>query len=132
VTRHPYEAQQHRAPLEPACVGEDPNLFVPPYMEDDRAGRVAKAVAICSRCPIQDRCLIDAIKRHDHGVWGGIMLEAGRPAQGQPSGKPVKPAPECGSIRAYHRHYRLGEPIDERCRAAKRAYDVRRYKRTAA
>lgn len=38
--------------------------------------------------------------------------------------RPRQPAPPCGTPRAYSRHVRYGEPIDEACRAAHRAYDA--------
>jgi hypothetical protein len=34
---------------------------------------------------------------------------------------PSKPAPECGSVAAYQRHRRYGEPIDDACRTANSA-----------
>lgn len=33
-------------------------------------------------------------------------------------GRPEKPPPPCGTVPAYRRHVRRGEPVDEACRAA--------------
>jgi len=58
-----------------ACRGEDSSLFFAPnYFEKraEKAGREAKAKAICARCPVLELCLEYALQiRETHGVWGG-------------------------------------------------------------
>ena len=48
------------------CRGLDPELF---YAEGGAA--VAKAKAVCARCPLRMKCLEWAIAREEFGVWGG-------------------------------------------------------------
>jgi WhiB family redox-sensing transcriptional regulator len=48
-----------------ACRGQDPDLFHP----DDDAG-VARAKAVCRRCPVADACLQDALA---NGIQAGIL-----------------------------------------------------------
>ena len=49
-----------------ACVGEAEVMF-----SEGRAG-IAKARAICDRCPAKVRCATEAIERDErYGVWGG-------------------------------------------------------------
>lgn len=58
----------------PACRGEDTNLFFP----ENGPGamkNVAKARAICRRCPLQTTCEEWALTQSAHqlyGVWGGL------------------------------------------------------------
>ena len=53
-----------------ACLGADPDLFVPTGQ-----GNVPReALTYCTRCPVRNDCLDDALARqptHDAGVWGG-------------------------------------------------------------
>ena len=51
-----------------ACIGEDPDLFF--AQREDGGVSVAKATAICQRCPVIEECLAFGLKEH-HGVWGG-------------------------------------------------------------
>lgn len=49
------------------CRQVDPDLFFP-----ERGENATYAKAICSRCPVRDRCRQWAIDKHErHGVWGG-------------------------------------------------------------
>lgn len=60
--------------ITPACRGEDTNLFFP----DNGPGAmeaIAKARAICRRCPLQPVCEEWALAQPPHllhGVWGGL------------------------------------------------------------
>lgn len=43
---------------------------------------VARAKAICRKCPLTATCLNDAIERSEVcGVWGGVLLIDGKPAR---------------------------------------------------
>lgn len=58
---------------------------------------IARAKAICSKCPVRDDCLADAVERHEPwGVWGGQLILNGRiVAQKRRRGRPPKhPRPE--------------------------------------
>ncbi len=58
-----------------ACKGEDPDLFFAPDFERmaDWEARIAKAKAVCARCPVRAACLAYALE-HDiwFGIWGGL------------------------------------------------------------
>lgn len=61
-----------------ACLREDPQLFDPPSHTDD-ATRLLAALSICQGCPVRDLCLLDGITAHESGVWGGRLLDYGKP-----------------------------------------------------
>jgi WhiB family transcriptional regulator, redox-sensing transcriptional regulator len=65
------------------------------FFSDDPVD-IARAKAICARCPIRRRCLDAALERDEpHGVWGGALLEAGAITIKRPTGRPPKrPRPE--------------------------------------
>nr|WP_189698005.1 WhiB family transcriptional regulator [Streptomyces chromofuscus] len=53
-----------------ACVGEDPELFFP-MVEHDSDPQVARARAVCRRCPVLLDCRSWAIEHgEDAGIWG--------------------------------------------------------------
>lgn len=58
-----------------ACKSEDPDLFFAPDFERmaDWEARIAKAKAVCARCPVRAACLAYALE-HDiwSGIWGGL------------------------------------------------------------
>ena len=71
-----------------ACAGSDPELFFP---SDDDA--LAAAVAVCAACPLRATCLELAAARSESGVWGGVLLQDGRPLDRLPvRGRPRKTA----------------------------------------
>jgi len=53
---------------------------------------IARAKAICGKCPLAAACLEGALERAEPwGVWGGELLEAGRiVAHKRPRGRPPK------------------------------------------
>jgi hypothetical protein len=58
---------------------------------------IARAKAICSKCPVATECLDEAIERGElWGVWGGELLLNGRiVANKRPRGRPPRhPRPE--------------------------------------
>ena len=53
-----------------ACVAHDPELWFSHIPQ-----HIAKAKAICHRCPAQAQCLTGAVQRREtHGILGGIDL----------------------------------------------------------
>ena len=43
---------------------------------------IARAKAICRRCPLDATCLTGALERSEaYGVWGGVLLIDGKPAR---------------------------------------------------
>jgi len=79
-------------PLDPAltwaCADHpEPELFHP---VDDAA--LAAAQALCAACPVRELCL-DLGRRDEFGVWGGVLLENGRPLPAvRKPGRPRKAA----------------------------------------
>jgi WhiB family transcriptional regulator, redox-sensing transcriptional regulator len=58
---------------------------------------IARAKAICSKCPVRETCLSEALSRQEpFGVWGGQLLHNGRiVTQKRKRGRPPKhPRPE--------------------------------------
>jgi WhiB family redox-sensing transcriptional regulator len=53
---------------------------------------IARAKAMCARCPLQVSCLAGALEREEPwGVWGGELLSGGRiVANKRPCGRPPK------------------------------------------
>lgn len=57
------------------CAGHpEPDLFHP---TDEEA--LAEAVAFCAGCPVRALCGDLGRARGEYGVWGGVLLEGGRP-----------------------------------------------------
>ncbi len=56
-----------------ACASADPELFFPISYSGPALRQVARAKAICARCPIRQECLRYALDAGSiHGVWGGM------------------------------------------------------------
>jgi WhiB family transcriptional regulator, redox-sensing transcriptional regulator len=56
-----------------ACRGSDPELFFPITQSGPAISQIAKARAICARCPVRAQCLEFAMDSgQDFGVWGGM------------------------------------------------------------
>jgi WhiB family redox-sensing transcriptional regulator len=118
-----------------ACQGQDLALFF-----SDAEQKVRQAKAICAACPVRRECLDEALRAEGtslgDGVFGGLTAEERNEtayrraheqaaANGQAPPQPTtgrRPAP-CGTVSAYRRHIKKREPIDEKCRAAKRIAD---------
>lgn len=59
---------------EAACRNMDVELFYPGSYEP--SPELRRALATCSRCPVQERCLEEAEARGErYGVWGGTLPE---------------------------------------------------------
>lgn len=61
-----------------ACIRHDPELFHP--MPRDYKG-IARAKAICNRCPVRAQCLEHALTHGESGVWGGTTEDERRGAR---------------------------------------------------
>lgn len=64
--------------LHAACRGTDGADFFPPEREQEksRSRRVAKAKAVCFRCPVMVQCRTYSISVGEpFGVWGGLSEE---------------------------------------------------------
>lgn len=58
---------------EAACRGVDPELFFPVTEIGPGAQQVARAKAVCERCPVASACLAYALENGlTHGVFGGL------------------------------------------------------------
>jgi WhiB family redox-sensing transcriptional regulator len=59
---------------EAACRSEDPELFFPLGEEGEgNADQIARAKAVCFRCPVASSCLDWALRgRIPHGIFGGL------------------------------------------------------------
>lgn len=66
-----------------ACYGKNTDIFFPTG-EAGRGGGIsdhdiAKAKAICARCPVGDSCLQYALTKPERdGIWGGMTAEERR------------------------------------------------------
>jgi WhiB family redox-sensing transcriptional regulator len=59
-----------------ACASADPELFFPISYSGPAQRQVARAKAICARCPIRRECLSYALDAGPiQGVWGGMTEE---------------------------------------------------------
>jgi WhiB family transcriptional regulator, redox-sensing transcriptional regulator len=62
-----------------ACRHSDPELFFPVTAIGPAASQVARAKAVCRRCPVRDQCLEFALDSGQaFGVWGGTTGEERR------------------------------------------------------
>ncbi|MFJ6935723.1 WhiB family transcriptional regulator [Streptomyces sp. NPDC101132] len=118
--------------LRGACAGVDPDLWFP-----DSGVSSAAAKRICSGCPVREECQAFAFDSGEHyGVWGGLS-EKERQSVRRPRSGPRRhtggnpPAP-CGTVAAYMRHKRNGEPVDYACVAAYKDHYTARNARRAA
>jgi WhiB family transcriptional regulator, redox-sensing transcriptional regulator len=74
-------ASDHRAGwwTRAACASADPELFFPLAYSGSALRRVARAKAICARCPIRRECLSYALGAGSiQGVWDGMTEEERR------------------------------------------------------
>lgn len=64
--------QQWRS--EGLCLSADADVFYP-----ERGVGPARAKVICERCPVQAKCLNDALARREpHGIWGAATASERR------------------------------------------------------
>lgn len=74
-----------------ARCGDGHGTLTPLFFSDDLVD-IARAKAICSRCPLANECLAGAIDRAEPwGVWGGQLIENGRVVvDKRPRGRPAR------------------------------------------
>lgn len=75
----------------PARCADGNGTLTPLFFSDDVVD-IARAKAICAKCPRTAICLQDALDRAEPwGVWGGELLDSGRiVAHKRPRGRPPK------------------------------------------
>ena len=111
-----------------ACRPEQAALFFPGGGEAPRGQGIdyGPALAICAQCPVVGPCRADAESHGDivdghttHGQVVGGCAPPDRPrrASGQRYWSKLEP---CGTVAAYKRHLRRGEPSCAPCREAER------------
>jgi WhiB family transcriptional regulator, redox-sensing transcriptional regulator len=54
-----------------ACLAEPPDLFFP-IGASGPPEHVARAKAVCLRCPVREQCLAYALETAQQGIWGGL------------------------------------------------------------
>lgn len=116
-----------------ACRSEDPEIFFASPLTAAGKATVRHAKTICWKCPSQLACGAWALDtRQAFGVFGGmtegerrvilrrrgVRMNTSDPDAESAPRKGGRPRAKCGTSSAYDRHVRLGEPIDEACRAA--------------
>ena len=108
-----------------ACRDEDPDLFFPTgYTTADDRAQARTAKEICGRCPVRELCLAAALRRGEtDGIYGGTtpgerrnLLRGSKDTKGRGPGRPLA---ECGTRKAWERHIRNGEDIDDTCANAR-------------
>lgn len=59
-----------------ACLRADPDLFFPISTSGPAVIQIARAKAICARCPVRRQCL-EFARTHEpgYGIWGGTTPE---------------------------------------------------------
>jgi hypothetical protein len=117
-----------------ACAAPDvdPEVFFP---DPGDLFSATAAKQTCQACPVRQRCLTDALTSEDgkgatgrFGIRGGLDHdERHRQATGRPA---RRGRAECGTDAGYRRHIKNGEPVDEACQAAHRAYGLAYYHQT--
>lgn len=67
--RHPGDSWRTRA----ACLGVDPEVFMPSNDSERASYRLEEARESCSGCPVTEECLAAAIAEGDHvAIRGGL------------------------------------------------------------
>ena len=56
------------------CADYDPDVFDP--VDEDA---LAEAKAVCAGCDVRAMCLSLGVSRGEWGVWGGVLLDGGKP-----------------------------------------------------
>jgi hypothetical protein len=74
-------AYGHPTPRRPAyhwgCVDYDNPAVFDPADDDD----LAEARSVCATCEVRTLCLTLGVNRDEWGVWGGVLLENGKPIE---------------------------------------------------
>lgn len=84
-------AYRYPTPRDPAliwsCAGYDnPEVFDPADQD-----ALSEALSVCETCAVRTVCLSLGLSRDEWGVWGGVLLENGKPIERVKSrGRPRK------------------------------------------
>ncbi|GGU66438.1 WhiB family transcriptional regulator [Streptomyces daghestanicus] len=81
TARYSYGATSTAAPdrPQPACAGQEPDLFFPVGDTGPALLQEREAKAVCARCPLIEPCLQGALERGEAaGVWGGLSEQERR------------------------------------------------------
>ncbi|MFI8300036.1 WhiB family transcriptional regulator [Streptomyces nigra] len=113
------------------CRHEDPDIWF-----SKRTCTLAKKICL-NQCPVREECLEatllreQGLARTDRAGIAAGLTGAQRAAIAKDRGEkpklpvgsrgPGRPLARCGTRSAYQRHMRLGEPVDDACRAANAA-----------
>jgi len=78
-----------------ACLDHDTDIFFPNGDTAPAQSQVAAAAKrVCSRCPVQDRCLTWAMETEaGHGVWGGLTEKERRSLKRRQEQRRATPGP---------------------------------------
>lgn len=119
--------------LQAACRGMDIKIF---FSDMPKLRREARET--CESCPVLQACLAEVLHAEEglganlrEGFYAGLTgrqrhaIAVPRKRRKKPKASGRKSARGepyvCGTRRAYQRHVRVGEPIDDACRAANAA-----------
>jgi WhiB family redox-sensing transcriptional regulator len=81
-----------------ACASADPELFFPISYSGPALRQVARAKAICARCPIRQECLRYALDAGSiQGVWGGMTEGERQRLAGRERRARVRPVQHTGA-----------------------------------
>jgi WhiB family redox-sensing transcriptional regulator len=79
MTEMPKSPAMIRGERQAACLDEDPELFFPVGHSGPAIQQIARAKAVCHRCPLISSCLTWALQTgQDAGVWGGMSEDERR------------------------------------------------------
>jgi len=110
------------------------------------------AIDACEECPVKEQCLDHALRHEGYGYWGGTTekerqrirkvrkIRLKNPSTGMgnigvgfnPNGRPRIEKPECGTMQGYNYEQRNGLPFCDACKAARAAYNKKRYQELKA
>lgn len=77
-----------------ACRDQDPDLFFPVGAAGPAMAQIARAKAVCGRCPVRSSCLGYALAAgQDCGVWGGTTAEERRALRSRAGHLPLPARP---------------------------------------
>lgn len=57
-----------------SCANYDPDVFHPADQDS-----LAEAQSVCAGCEVRTDCFALGVSRGEWGVWGGVLLEGGKP-----------------------------------------------------
>lgn len=88
-----------------ACNPAVARWFDYPREHENWRPRVELAITLCSGCPMRELCLQAGKRDRETGVWGGVLLDAGRPVYDH---LPPEPTGTLADYRAAHAAWTRG------------------------